>query len=45
MTAWFYLTPCKTLDELEGCINALQDELDLLRAASRSPLLLRIANG
>ena len=27
-----HLTPtCMTLDELEGCINALQDELDLRR--------------
>ncbi len=27
------LTPqCMTLDELEGAINALQDELDVLRA-------------
>ena len=31
-----HLTPtCITLDELEGCINALQDELDLMRAAGR----------
>ena len=31
-----HLTPtCVTLDELEGCINALQDELDLMRAAGR----------
>jgi hypothetical protein len=30
------LTPdCMTLDELEGRINALQDELDLLRADAR----------
>jgi hypothetical protein len=30
------LTPdCMTLDELEGQINALQDELDLLRADAR----------
>jgi len=30
------LTPdCMTLDELEGAINALQDELDLLRADAR----------
>jgi hypothetical protein len=30
------LTPdCMTLDELEGCINALQDELDVLRAEAR----------
>ncbi len=26
---------CMTLDELEGCINALQDELDLLRVEAR----------
>jgi hypothetical protein len=26
---------CMTLDELEGCINALQDELDLIRAEAR----------
>ena len=31
-----HLTPtCATLDELESCINALQDELDLMRAAGR----------
>jgi hypothetical protein len=30
------LTPdCMTLDEIEGAINALQDELDLLRADAR----------
>ena len=30
------LTPdCITLDELEACVNALQDELDLLRAEAR----------
>src|SRR5215212_7914266 len=30
------LTPqCMTLDELEGAINALQDELDVLRADGR----------
>jgi hypothetical protein len=30
------LTPqCMTLDELEGAINALQDELDVLRADAR----------
>jgi hypothetical protein len=27
--------PCMTLDELEGAINALQDELDVLRADAR----------
>lgn len=26
---------CMRLDDLEGCINALQDELDLLRAQAR----------
>jgi hypothetical protein len=26
---------CMTLDELEGAINALQDELDVLRADAR----------
>jgi hypothetical protein len=26
---------CMTLDELEGCINALQDELDVIRAEAR----------
>ena len=31
-----HLTPdCMTLDALESCINALQDELDVLRAAAR----------
>ena len=31
-----YLSPeCVTLDELEGQINGLQDELDLLRAEAR----------
>ena len=31
-----HITPdCMTLDELEGCINALQDELDVLRADAR----------
>jgi hypothetical protein len=31
-----HVTPdCRTLDELEACINALQDELDLARAAAR----------
>ena len=30
------LTPdCMTLDQLESCINALQDELDVLRAVAR----------
>ena len=30
------LTPdCMTLDELESCINGLQDELDVLRAEAR----------
>jgi hypothetical protein len=26
---------CMTLDELEGCIKGLQDELDLIRAEAR----------
>ena len=31
-----HMTPvCMTLDELESCINALQDELDVLRAEAR----------
>ena len=31
-----HLTPdCMTLDALESCINALQDELDVLRAVAR----------
>ena len=31
-----HMTPdCMTLDELESCINGLQDELDVLRAEAR----------
>jgi hypothetical protein len=31
-----HLTPdCMPLDMLEGCINALQDELDIMRAKAR----------
>jgi hypothetical protein len=31
-----HMTPdCMTLDELESCINGLQDELDVLRAKAR----------
>ena len=31
-----HLTPdCFTLDQVEGCINTLQDELDVLRAQAR----------
>ncbi len=31
-----HVTPdCITLDDLEGCIHALQDELDVLRADAR----------
>ncbi len=31
-----HLSPhCMRLDDLEGCINALQDELDLLRVEAR----------
>jgi hypothetical protein len=26
---------CMTLDDLEGCINGLQDELDVIRAEAR----------
>jgi hypothetical protein len=29
---------CMTLDELEGCINTLQDELDAIRAEARRVL-------
>jgi hypothetical protein len=37
-----HLTPeCMTLDVLEGCINALQDELDLLRAKARQAFMVR----
>jgi len=32
---------CMTLDELEGAINALQDELDLLRADARRTFMVR----
>jgi hypothetical protein len=32
-----------SLDVLEGCINALQDELDLLRADARRALIQRVA--
>ena len=31
-----HVTPnCMSLDELEGCINALQDELDVIRGEAR----------
>ena len=31
-----HVTPnCMSLDELEGCINALQDELDVIRVQAR----------
>ena len=34
-----HVTPeCMTLDELEGCINGLQDELDVIRAEARRVL-------
>jgi hypothetical protein len=37
-----HLTPdCMTIDVLEGCINALQDELDLLRAKARQAFMVR----
>ena len=36
-----HLTPeCMTLDVLEGCINTLQDELDLLRAKARQAFMV-----
>jgi hypothetical protein len=36
-----HITPdCMTLDELEGCINALQDELDVLRADARRAFMV-----
>ena len=39
------LTPdCMTLDELEGQINALQDELDLLRADVRRAFELTVGH-
>ncbi len=38
------MTPeCMSLDVLEGCINALQDELDLLRADARQAFMQRVA--
>ena len=37
-----HLTPeCMSLDVLEGCINALQHELDLLRAKARQAFMVR----
>ncbi len=37
-----HMTPeCMSLDVLEGCINALQDELDLLRADARQAFMRR----
>ncbi len=34
-----HITPdCITLDDLEGCINLLQDELDVLRPMLDEPL-------
>ncbi len=39
-----HLSPdCMLLDDLEGCINALQDELDLLRAEARRAFMQRVA--
>ncbi len=36
------MTPeCMSLDVLEGCLNALQDELDLLRADARQAFIRR----
>jgi len=41
-TGLLHLTPdCMTLDQLESCINALQDELDVLRAEARGPSTAR----
>ena len=38
-----HLTPeCMSLDVLEGCINALQDELDLLRAKARQAFMVTV---
>ncbi len=37
-----HITPeCMSLDVLEGCINALQDELDLLRTDARQAFMRR----
>ncbi len=37
-----HVTPdCMSLDVLEGCINALQDELDLLRAKARQAFIVK----
>ena len=36
------MTPeCMSLDVLEGCLNALQDELDLVRADARRAFMQR----
>ena len=36
------MTPeCMSLDVLEGCLNALQDELDMIRADARKALMRR----
>ena len=36
------MTPeCMSLDVLEGCLNALQDELDLVRADARRVFMQR----
>jgi hypothetical protein len=38
------MTPeCMSLDVLEGCINALQDELDVIRAEARRAFTNRTA--
>lgn len=40
-----HVTPdCLTLDDLEGCINALQDELDLLRADARRAFTVSVGH-
>jgi hypothetical protein len=36
---------CMTLDELEGAINGLQDELDLLRAEARRAFADQVGHG
>lgn len=37
-----HMTPeCISLDVLEGCLNALQDELDIVRADARKAFMRR----
>jgi hypothetical protein len=39
------LTPqCMTLDELEGAINTLQDELDVMRADARRAFTISVGH-